>query len=127
MLISRVCRPIALPATFGRAPTIHAAEARKRRGQPDRPNNNFVRTWMGPTVANNSRSKRLRMAARSWELLDGALAVAVERDAVQLHSMVDEPEAELLGNPPLKRLQLFVDELDDVSRLHVDQVIVVSV
>ena len=82
---------------------------------------------MGPTVANNSRSKRLRTAARSWELSDGALAVAVERDAVQLHPMVNEPEAELLGNPPLKRLQLFVDELDDVSRLHVDQVIVVSV
>ena len=49
-----------------------------------------------------------------------SLAVAVAGDAVELHAMVDEPEAELLRNPFLQRLQLVVDELDDIARFHVD-------
>ena len=39
--------------------------------------------------------------------------------------MVDEAEAEPLGNALLQRLQLVVDELDDVARIDVDKMIVV--
>jgi hypothetical protein len=55
------------------------------------------------------------------------LAVAVESDAVQLHPVIDEAEAELLGNPPLQGLQLLVDEFDDVAGFDVDQMVVMGV
>ena len=51
-------------------------------------------------------------------------AAAVEGDAVELHAMVDEAEAELLGDPLLKHLELLVDELDDLAGLDVDQMVV---
>ena len=54
-------------------------------------------------------------------------AAAVEGDAVQLHAMVDEAEAELLGDPLLQRLELLVDELDDLAGLDVDQMVVMRV
>ncbi len=40
--------------------------------------------------------------------------------------MVDQSEAELLGNPLLKQFKLLVDELDDVASLDIDQMVVVS-
>ena len=40
--------------------------------------------------------------------------------------MVDQAEAELLGDPLLQRLQLVVDELDDVAGLDVDQMVVMA-
>src|SRR5215210_7664790 len=54
-------------------------------------------------------------------------AIAVEGDAVKLHSVIDEAEAELLGDALLKRLELFIDELDDIARFDVDQVIVMGI
>src|SRR5688500_15075898 len=51
-------------------------------------------------------------------------AVAVEGDAVELHPVIDEPEAELFGDPLLKKLELVIDKFDDIARLDVDQVIV---
>ena len=59
--------------------------------------------------------------------MSGGSAVAVERDAVELHAVVDEAEAELLGDPPLEHLQLLVDELDDLAGLDVDQMVVMGV
>ena len=41
-----------------------------------------------------------------------ALSVAIERDAVQLHAMVDEAEAELFGDALLQRFEFVVDELE---------------
>ena len=67
------------------------------------------------------------MAARTCELFDPALAAAFECDAVQLHAMVDEAEAELFGDPFLKHFKFFVDEFDDAPGLHVDQMIVMRV
>jgi len=55
------------------------------------------------------------------------LPVAVERDAVQLHSVVDEAKAKLFRDPFLQRLEFFVDEFDNGTRLDVDQVIVMLV
>ena len=54
------------------------------------------------------------------------LIVAGERDAVKLHAVIDEAEAELLGDPPLQLLQLLVDELDDIAGLDVDQMVVMG-
>ena len=41
--------------------------------------------------------------------------------------MVDEPIAELLGDPPRERLELFVDKFDDLAGLDVDQMVVMRV
>jgi len=65
------------------------------------------------------------MAARSLE--GGGLPVAIERDAVQLHPVVDEAEAELFRDPFLESLELFVDELDDIASLDVNQMVVMVV
>jgi hypothetical protein len=99
-----------------RAPQIHAAEPRKRRGQVERLNSAFVRMWSGTQTANSSTSAAIRTAAMMLELLP----VAVERDAVQLHSMIDEAEAQLFGNPFLQCLKLLVDEFDDIACLDID-------
>ena len=70
------------------------------------------------------RSSRpaIRRTARAFR--PGALPIAIERNSVQLHPVIDEPEAELLGDALLKQLQLVVDELDDVAGLDVDQMVV---
>ena len=78
-------------------------------------------------TANNSRRRTLRIAARSWDVSDAASAVAVEGDAVQLHAMIYEAEAELFGDPLLQQLQLLVDELDDRAGLDIDQMIVMRI
>ena len=52
-------------------------------------------------------------------------AAAVERDAVKLHPVIDEAEAKLFRDLLLQRLELLVDELDDLAGFDVDQVIVV--
>ena len=41
--------------------------------------------------------------------------------------MVDEAEAELLGDPLLQRFEFFVDELDDAAGFDIDQMVVMSV
>ena len=40
--------------------------------------------------------------------------------------MIDEPEAELLGDALLQGFELIVDELDDIAGLDVDQMVVVA-
>lgn len=79
------------------------------------------------TQTMNSSSRAPRRAAASVLEVLVLLAVPVKRDAVQLHTVVDEAEAQALGDPLLKRLELLVDELDDLSCLDVDQMIVMLV
>jgi len=67
------------------------------------------------------------MRAEAISLDPPPLAVSVEGDAVKLHPMVDEAEAELLGDPPLKRLQLLVHELHDIAGFDVDEMVVMLV
>src|SRR5437868_11799715 len=54
------------------------------------------------------------------------LMITVEGDAVKLHAVVDEAEAELLGDPLLQGLELVIDELNDVARFDVDKVVVMT-
>src|SRR4029079_19548998 len=53
-------------------------------------------------------------------------SLSAERDAVQFHPVIDETEAELLGDPALERFQFFVDELDHVPGLDIDQMIMMG-
>ena len=52
-------------------------------------------------------------------------AFAVNADAVKFHPVVDQAEAEAMGDAALKILQLLIDEFDDVARFDVDQMVVV--
>ena len=47
-------------------------------------------------------------------------------DAVKLHPVIDEAEAEPLGDPLLQLLELLVDELDHLAGLDVDQMVVMG-
>lgn len=59
--------------------------------------------------------------------LAARLALALDQgNPVKLEPMVDQLEAELLGDLALQALDLLVAELDDLAGLHVDQVIVVG-
>src|ERR1044071_2500285 len=124
--MSKVWPRIGAPLTRTLAPTIHAAAARKRGGQGEPPSNVLVATWTGPSTANSPIKPASRSAARAFIRTAGALPIAVEGDAVKLHAMVDEAEAELFRDPFLQSLQFVVDEFDDVAGLHVDQMVVVS-
>ena len=103
-----------------RAPQIQAVPARKRLGQPDLPVASFVARCSGRQSSSHSSSATTRARAIGRDGCGSALAVAVERDAVKLHPMIDEAEAELLGDPPLQRFKLLVDELDDLAGLDID-------
>ena len=110
--------------TRQRAPTIHAAAARKRCGQRDRPSSHLD-NWCGARQARNSRISPAARRLKSSE--DRPSAAAVEGDAVKLHAMVDEAETKLFGNPLLEVLEFFVDELDDRPGLDVDQLVMLSI
>src|SRR5687767_10924548 len=56
----------------------------------------------------------------------GSLILPPQRRSVKLHPVVHEPEAALLGDSALQRIQLLVDELDDVAGLGVDQMVVMG-
>src|SRR5690348_454298 len=75
------------------------------------------------TTKSSSRPA-IRRTARAFR--HGALPVAIERDSVELHAVIDEAEAELLGDALLKDLQLVIDEFDDVAGLDVDQMVMVG-
>src|SRR5690349_17263075 len=124
--ISNECGRSGSPESRARTPMMCAAEARKRFGHGERRNSSFEPMWRGATATNNKTRSATRRAARRFEL-PLRLAIAVDGDAVKLHPVIDEAEAELLGDALLKRLQLFVDELDDLAGLDVDQVVVVRV
>ena len=123
LAISKLCRRAGVPTTFTRTPMIQPAAARKREGQRDRPKSAFVRRWIGPRTANRQMSPAIRKPARELRPAPPDLSIAVERDAVQLHAMVDEAKAELLGDTLLKRFKFVVDELDYVAGFHIDQMV----
>ena len=80
----------------------------------DFPKISLVATWI--RADHREQQEKQEAADGSPELgLSDRLAVAVERDAVKLDAMVDEAEAELLGDALLKKLQFLIHELDDRS------------
>lgn len=113
------------PFCLMRAPTIHAAAARKRGGQGERPRAHLVTMWIGPRIANSRTSPAIRAAARAFIRTAGDLSISVEGDAVKLHAMVDEAETEFLRDSSLQRLEFIIDEFNDVAGLDVDQMVVV--
>ena len=117
----------ALDARLGRRRSS-AAAPRKRRGQGERRPNALARAGAAARRARNSSASRgdARAPARQRDER-GAQRSRSSGDAVELHAVVDEAEAELLGDPPLQRLELLVDELDDLAGLDVDQMVVMGV
>ena len=118
---------------------VRAGRVRRRRG-PGRRRSTPLRRGSGAARASGRRTAWMQMRAAADEQPAASaairatasrretargLAVAVEGDAVELHPVVDEPEAELLGDPLLQLFQLLVDELDDLAGLDVDQMVVV--
>src|SRR6476661_10869899 len=110
--MSKLWRLIGAPISRTRAPMIHPAPPKNHCGHGDRPNSSLVTMWTGPQNRNQRRMAPMRAIARAFTLGGAGSAVAVEGDAVQLHPMIDETEAEFLRNPLLKCLELFIDELD---------------
>src|SRR3954451_25442335 len=76
---------------------------------------------MGAIAANSASAPTTRATAPALGL---RLAIAAEGDAVKLHAMIDEAEAELLRDSLLQCLQLIVDEFDDITGFDVDQMVV---
>jgi len=119
--MSKVCLRALAPSRRILAPMSQATAPRKRGGQADRPRTSLLATCSGAQVRNSPATAARRSPISRRE----GLAIAVEGDAVKLHAMIDEAEAEALGDALLERLQLVVDEFDDVAGLDVDQMVVV--
>src|SRR4051812_19937092 len=100
-----------------------ATAPRNHGGTGERPSNSFHRKWTGAVTANSRMTAAMRAIARAFTR--APLMIAGERDAVKLHAMVDESEAELLRDPLLERLKLVIDELDHIAGFDVDQMVVV--
>ena len=122
---SRVWGRTGPPVRRTRTPRIQPAAPRNQGGQAERPSRSLVAMWIGAQTANSRISPATRAAARALRRAAAALAFAVEGDSVELHPVVDEPEAELFGDALLQRLELVVDELDHIAGFDVDQVVVV--
>src|SRR3954465_5734602 len=67
----------------------------------------------------------MRHSARPFIRTAAGSAIGGGGDAGELHSVIDEAEAEPFGDALLQRLELVVDELDDVAALNVDQMVMV--
>src|SRR5438128_1760475 len=109
-----------------RTPISHATAPRNCGGTGERPSRSLVAICTGAHSTNNKMTAATRSAARTGDEPLGVLTIAVLGDAVQLHAVIDEAEAELLGDALLKRFELVIDEFDDVAGLNVDQMIVVG-
>src|SRR5213075_1410143 len=110
LAMMKLCGPSGAPSIRGRTPATRVAATRKRLGQRERPRSHFVRTWIGASVKKRKTRPAMRKPAMIREGGDSTLAV--NGDAVEFHAMVDEPEAEPLGDALLKQFQLFIDEFD---------------
>jgi hypothetical protein len=122
---SRLWGRIGAPVTRMRVPISQATAPRNHGGTGERRSTSLQRRWTGAATANSRMTAAMRPIARAFTRAPAGLTIAVFGDAVKLHAMIDEAEAELLGDALLKRLQLVVDELDDVAGLDVDQMVVV--
>src|SRR4051812_42102102 len=111
--MSSVCARSGAPVARTRAPQIQPAAPRKRGGHGERPKISLVARWSGAQTTNSANNPVTRTPMSGRE----GLTVAIEGDAVKLHAMIDEAEAELLGDSLLQRLQFVIGELDDVAGL----------
>src|SRR4051812_3761116 len=113
-----------------------ATAPRNHGGTGVRPSTSLQRKWTGAVTANSRITAATRAIARAltlplfppacgWGGGGFGLTVAGEGDAVKLHAMVDESEAELLGDTLLEQLKLVVDELDHIAGFDIDQMVVV--
>src|ERR1700688_506089 len=74
------------------------------------------------TSRNTERMAAARRDCTSMSALPGAL-----RHAVEFQPVIDQLEAQFLGDAALQALDLFIAEFDDPSGLHIDQMVVMRV
>ncbi len=98
--MTKLCGSSGEPSSRGLTPAMRVAAARKRGGQGERPIRNFVRIWTGASVKKRPAKPAIRSQRIREESADSL--VPVNGDAVQFHAMVDQAEAEPLGNAFLK-------------------------
>ena len=110
------------PSTVARTPMIRAAAARNRGGHGDR-RPPIMAIRCGGTINSNSPSSPPSLSAARHRDEDRS-ASAIASDAIKLHSVVDQAEAEPVGDPALQFLEFLVDEFDDLAGLDVDQMVV---
>ena len=113
----------AVPVTCRRAPTIQAIAPRKRGGQGEaQPTAATGRGGRGSqqrqrsSPATAARCGRSRPRSYARALRRPRPQLAVEADAVQLHAVIDEAEAQLLGDLLLQLLEFGIDEFDDAGQ-----------
>src|SRR5579871_6540277 len=71
-------------------------------------------------IASMQRSIR----ARRYSFSGGAARLGLERDGIELETVVDEAKSQLLGDQPLQLLDRLVLEFDHAAGLKIDQVVV---
>lgn len=67
---------------------------------------------------------------RTGSTRDPGLAVrgvAIARNTVQFHPMIDEPITEFLRDTPLQFFEFLIDKFDDLAGFNVDEMIVVII
>ncbi len=120
LAISKLPGRAGAPSTRTFVPQMRATPLRNRRGQLDRPVSLDSRCGTTHT-RNQPPNAAIRTAARQRD--DGASAVAIAGDAIELHAMVDQAVAEPVGDPPLQLFELLVGEFDDLAGLDIDQMV----
>src|SRR3546814_1120575 len=76
-----------------------------------------IRNSSASTIAARRTTERQVIGARS-------VALAIEGDTIKFHAVIDEAIAEPFGDDLLQRLELRIDEFDDLAGLDVDQMVV---
>src|SRR3546814_1227141 len=76
-----------------------------------------IRNSSASTIAARRTTERQVIGARS-------VALAIEGDTIKFHAVIDEAIAEPFGDDLLQRLELRIDEFDDLAGLDVDQMAV---
>src|SRR3546814_20100934 len=108
-----MCR-VGGPTTGGRTPQMGAALPRNRRGQGEGRGNGRHSPW----AATQAMRARTRPASlRPTRSRSATSILAIERDAIKLHAVIDEAEAQPLGDLLLELLKLGIDEFEHLSGL----------
>src|SRR3546814_16044674 len=105
-------RRIGRPTSCRRTPQMRAALPRNQRGQGEGRRNSRHSPW----AATQAMRARTRPASlRPIRSRSATSILAIERDAIKLHAVIDEAEAQPLGHLLLAMLKLRIDEFEHLA------------
>lgn len=107
------------PLTRTSAPAIFAAIPRNRPAIGDRRSKNRHNRCGRMMKARTRAIAPIRNQAR----IGAMSALAIERDAIEFHAVVNEAEAKPFGNDLLQGFQFWIDKFDDAAGFNVDQMV----